>query len=122
MASNQTISRTIRTRLDKDAQPVPTDLTIEMDDPALLAEFAMRAAVIAAQAVYRAAGTIPTSDRMTLSELKKRAEATRGTVRPTPGKVAGALEKMDDATRTATIAALLERFGGPASKPTTRKR
>lgn len=89
------LSKVVKTRLNAGAPVQETRLTIVFDSEELVREFAMRAAVIAAQALYRDAGKIPAEETLSLTELRKR-NAERGFAKPTPEKAAAAVDKLGD--------------------------
>lgn len=91
------LAKNVNTRLTAKSDKVQTALTVIFDSEELTREFAMRGAVIAVQALWRASGKIPTSETISLTELKKRSAEAGFARKPTADSTAAAIRKLDDA-------------------------
>ena len=108
--ANRTLTVKCKTKLNKDdTSPVTSTVTIEVDDDKALDAFASRAAIVAWQAIARAAGVIPEVATVTISELAKR---TGGGFKATPESLANRGKKMPEAEYRQT----LENLGLPKSE------
>lgn len=129
LADNQMIVK-CRTRINETStEKVLTELTVTFDDDKAVREFAKRGIVIAWQALARMAGTIPTSDVVSVAELIKRSGG--GGFKVTPDSVAAKINKMppaeysetllkmgiDAATAKKMTAAYSAKYVAPTAKP-----
>ena len=93
---------TMKTAIDKNSEPVETELTIKWDSPDAERQFATRGVKIAAQSILRALGDIPASYSVVVSELAKR-ERGGFAMKPTPANANRLMSKLSDADYRATL-------------------
>lgn len=106
--ANEKVTIELKTRLNKDEKEGTTSkVTIELDDDAALQKFALRSAGIAWQAIARAAGVIPATDTVKLSDLAKR---QGGGFKATPESLANRIGKMSADDYRATLEKLMPTF------------
>lgn len=96
-------TKTVTTKLSKNAPGQNTVLTIEWDSADDARKFAERAIIIAAQSRMRASESIPATLTVRVSDLAKR-QAGFGPA--TPESTAARISAMDDAKYTAALTAL----------------
>ena len=90
--ANREIVVKCKTRLAAKGVPVSSTVTIVLDSEKDVDAFAGRSAIIAWQAIERAAGGIPATDKVMISELAKRAGG--GGFKVTPESLANRVRKM----------------------------